>query len=303
MCGRWLRSDTEAMPATIELRRLGPYEIGAEIGRGATSQVFAGRHVGTGLEVAVKELLPGSTHPSVRARFLAEARLTASVSHRNVVYVHDFLQHDDGSALVLEHAKRGTLRQHVRGGLGLAQVGGVLEDVLAGLAALERRRILHLDVKPDNLLVTARGRTVIADFGAARTFDPVAHPADGTKDGTEDIVGTPAYLAPERVTRGRVGPWTDLYAVGTLAYVLLVGRAPFADSPDPVDVVRRQIHEPVPRVCDVVPGVSPLVADWIDWLVAKSPADRPHGAAEAWGGLEHVLTAVLGTSWRLAAGV
>lgn len=295
------------MATTAELRRVGPYEVGSEVGRGATSRVFAARHLGMARPVAFKQLRVGSDDPAAADRFLAEARLTASMDHPHVVFAHDYLEDESGAALVLEYAVRGSVRQHVRGGLGLAQAGGVLEDVLAGLAHLESRGIVHVDIKPDNLLVTASGRTVIADLGTARRCGPPRH-AEAQNDPEHDpweelVVGTPAYLAPELATGGRVGPWTDLYAVGSVAFALLVGRAPFAGSPDPVETVRRQLHDPVPRVSDLVPGMSPLVADWIEWLVAKDPSDRPPGAAEAWEGLERVLLAVLGPSWRLAAGL
>ena len=288
------------MLATSAARRVGSYEIGAEIGRGATSRVFAAQHVGMARRVAFKELslrADGDTSPG--ERFLTEARITASISHPNVVPAHDYVEHDGGAALVLEQAARGSLRHHIRQGLGLAQAGGVLEDVLAGLAQLESQEIVHLDLKPDNLLVTAAGRIKIADFGTARSCAPAE--LDAHDD--EFVIGTPHYLAPEQARCGRVGPWTDLYGVGTLAFEMLVGRAPYAGTTDPVEVVHRQLHDPVPRVCDLVPGMSPDVADWIGWLVAKAPADRPRSAAEAWDALGHVLADLLGPSWRLAAGL
>ena len=287
--------------ATAEARRVGPYEIGAEIGRGATSRVFVAQHVGMGRRVAFKELHVRADNRAAGARFLAEARITASISHPHVVPAHDYVEQDGGTALVLEHAPHGSLRRHIRHGLGLGQAGGVLEDVLSGLAQLETQRIRHLDIKPDNLLVTANGRIKIADFGSAQSDGPDR--VDPPDDDDVFVVGTPHYLAPERARCGRVGPSTDLYAVGMLTFEMLVGRAPFAGTRDPVDVVRQQLHDPVPRVCDLVPGMSLRVEDWIDWLVAKAPSDRPAAAAEAWEVLDRVLTDVLGPSWRHAAGL
>jgi serine/threonine protein kinase len=287
--------DVHARPT----RRVGPYEIGREIGRGAASRVFVARHLWLARTVAFKELhVSPSADPAAGQRFLREARITGSIDHPNVVAAHDYVEQAGVVGLVMEHVDRGSLRRHIRGGLGLAQAGSVLEDLLTGLTHLEHQRIVHLDIKPDNLLVTTSGAIKIADFGIAR----VLLPGDDNRDIPTEA-GTPQYLAPEQATGGRVGPWTDLYAVGTLAFELLVGRAPFADTRDPVDVVERQLREPVPRVCDLVPGMSEHMADWITWLVAKKPLDRPQTAAHAWGRLEELLTQTLGPSWRLEGGL
>ena len=292
------------MQATAAARRVGPYEIGAEIGRGSTARVFAAQHLGMARQVAFKELrLRAAGDTDAVQRFLTEARITASISHPHVVPAHDYVEQDGGgAALVLEHAPHGSLRQHIRRGLGLAQAGSILEDVLSGLGRLESQRVVHLDIKPDNLLVTAQGRIKIADFGTARWLETEEREGHDDRDDMH-VAGTPHYLAPEQARCGRLGPWTDLYAVGILAFEMLAGWAPFADTLDPVDVVARQLHDPVPRVCDLIPGMSPQVADWIAWLTAKAPADRPTAALEAWDGLDRVLTDELGPSWQLAGGL
>jgi hypothetical protein len=111
-------------------------------------------------------------------------------------------------------------------------------------------------------------------------------------------VGTPNYIAPEQAMARRLGPWTDLYSVGITAFELLVGRTPFGDTEEPMGIVLRQINEPVPRVRDVLPDVDPWISDWVGWLAAKAPADRPQSAAQAWDALEEALLRLLGPLWR-----
>lgn len=278
-------------------RRVGPYEIGDEIGRGAASRVFAARHLASAEWVAFKEFRsrPGTAHE--HERFLAEARILGSMDHPHVVSVRDVIEDHDTWALVMELVSGGSLRHHIRSGLGLAQAGRVLEDVLCGLGQLARHHVAHLDIKPDNLLVTSSGRVKIADFGVAQELPP------GRERVAVLLGGTPQYLAPEQAAGAPLGTWTDLYAVGILAFELLVGRPPYADTLDPVEVMDRHLHDRVPRVCDLVPGMSTAMADWIGRMVAKTPSDRPESAGVAWQDLETLLTEGLGCSWRLAAGL
>jgi serine/threonine protein kinase len=278
-------------------RRVGPYELRDEIGRGAASRVFAARHLRSAESVAFKEFRSRPGSPPERRRFRTEARILGSIDHPHVVTARDVIEDDNIWALVMELISRGSLRQHIRSGLGLAQTGRVLEDLLSGLGQLESQHVVHLDIKPDNLLVTSSGRIKITDFGVAQEVGP------GRERQAELIGGTPQYLAPEQAAGAPLGAWTDLYAVGILAFELLVGRPPFADTHDLVDIMDRHLHDRIPRVCDVLPGMSTAMADWIDRLVSKTPSDRPQSAEDAWDELDKLLTECLGSSWRLAAGL
>jgi hypothetical protein len=261
--------------------------------------VYVARQVDLDRRVALKELRAlGMLDPTSAQRFLREARLAGSLSHPNIVTVHEYFEHDGVPYIAMEYLAPGSLRPYI-GRLTPSQIAGVLEGLLAGLAHAERHGVVHRDIKPENLLVTLDGGIKIADFGIAKATGALETRSMLTAIGT--TVGTPNYIAPEQAMAGHLGPWTDLYAVGVTAFELLVGRTPFGDTEEPLGIVLRQINDPLPRVTDLVPTVDPRISDWVGWLGAKSPADRPQSAAQAWDALEEDLLRVLGPRGRREA--
>ena len=151
-------------------RTIGRYEIVREVGRGATAVVHLARQTDLDRNVALKELAGlRAADPDAVERFLRESRMAGSLSHPNIVTVYEYFQHDATAFIAMEYFERGSLRPYV-GRLGLEQVGGVLEGLLAGLAHAERRGIVHRDLKPENVMVTTEGSVKIADFGLAKTL-------------------------------------------------------------------------------------------------------------------------------------
>ena len=275
---------------------LGRYDVLREIGRGGMATVYLARQIDLDRLVALKELgALRDSDPSFAQRFLREARLAGSLSHPNIGTVYDFFELRGAPAIAMEYLRRGSLRPYV-GGLSLAQIGGVLEGLLAGLAHAERQRIVHRDLKPENLLLSDEGRVKIVDFGIAKATDDLQVGSFVTSTGI--AVGTPNYVAPEQAMAHEIGPWTDLYSVGIVAFELFVGRAPFADTPEPMAVLLRQVNEPVPPLSEIRRDVHLLVSDWIEWLVAKEISERPQSARQAWLDLEERLVAILGPRWQ-----
>jgi len=177
----------------------------------------------------------------------------------------------------------------------------VLEGVLAGLAGAEQRHIVHRDLKPENLLVTADGRVKIADFGIAKATNELRSAAALTSTGV--AVGTPNYMAPEQATAQGIGPWTDLYSVGVMAFEFFVGRPPFGDTDNALGVLLRQVNETIPSVNAIDPGIDARISDWIARMVAKEPVDRPRSAELAWDEIDDTFLALLGPRWRRQAGL
>ena len=175
----------------------------------------------------------------------------------------------------------------------------MLEGLLAGLAAAEQHGIVHRDLKPENLMVTSDGRVKIADFGIAKATTRMQTGAFLTATGT--TVGTPTYMAPEQAMAQEVGPWTDLYSVGCMAYELFTGRVPFHDSEAPMAILLRHVNEPIARGARTVADVDPEISDWIDRLLVKDPTARTQSADEAWEDLEEIIIGLLGPRWRREA--
>ena len=177
----------------------------------------------------------------------------------------------------------------------LPQIGGVLDGLLAGLAAAEQLGIVHRDLKPENLMVSSDGRVKIADFGIAKATQNTDTSAILTTTGA--TLGTPAYMAPEQAMAGDIGPWTDLYSVGCMAYEMFTGKPPFHDSGAPMMLLVRHVSEPLTPAREVA-GVEADISDWIERLTAKDPKQRPQSAVAASEEFEEILIGRLGPRWR-----
>ena len=277
------------------MRLVGRYEILREIGRGGMAIVYAARQPDLDRQVALKELSSfHATSAEFAHRFLRESRLAGSLNHPNIVTVHEYFEHGGTPYIAMELVPRGSLRPYVKR-LSLAQVGGVLEGILAALAHAETAGIVHRDLKPENVMVTADGRVKITDFGIAR-----ARQRAGTQyvTATGMTVGTPTYMAPEQAMAGEIGPWTDLYSVGILTYELILGNAPFTDSDAPVAILMRHVNERVPSPIEIEPTVDAGLSEWIDSLLVKDPRVRVRHALDAWESLEEIIVRLLGPLWR-----
>jgi serine/threonine-protein kinase len=257
--------------------------------------VYKARQEEPARTVAVKELVSSmSDDARLGERFIAEARTAAALSHPNIVIVHDYLDHGGSAYIVMEYFERGCLRPLVRS-LTLAQFAGVFEGVLAGLAEAERLGIVHRDLKPENLLVSDIGEVKIGDFGLAKA---VSEGPGGGLTVAGMVLGTPAYMAPEQAMDTSLGPWTDLYSAGVIAYELLVGQVPFPETGSQVSVLLKHVQELPPPPRALRPELDPELAGWLLWMLAKSPAERPANAEAAWLALEDIVLRILGARWR-----
>jgi serine/threonine protein kinase len=281
------------------MKTVGRYEILREVGRGGMAMVYLARQTDLDRFVALKEL--GAFHasdPSFAQRFLRESRVAGSLSHPNICTVHDYFEHEGTPYIAMEYIERGSLRPYV-GTMNLAQIGGVLEGLLAGLAHGEQHGIVHRDLKPENLMVTSDGRVKIADFGIAKATNQMQTGAFLTATGT--TVGTPTYMAPEQAMAQEIGPPTDLYSVGCMAFEMFTGRVPFHDTEAPMAILLRHVNEQIPSVKSVDPKIDQEISDWIDRLLVKDPTKRTQNANDAWDEFEEIIIGLLGPRWRREA--
>src|SRR3954447_14748370 len=282
--------DQDAVAAALPL-----YEVEGELGHGAWGVVLAGRHRQLGRDVAIKQL-PRSfaNDPAVRSRFIAEARLLASLEHPHVVPLYDFVEHDGLCLLVMERLTGGTLWSRARAGNVTAQNScAVTLATLSALHYAHQRGVLHRDVKPENLMFSAKGDLKVTDFGIAKVVGGAATVA--TRAG--DVLGTPAYMAPEQAMGAELSPATDVYAVGTVLYELLSGRLPFPEDSNPVAMLYRHVHEDPEPLIRIRPDVPLAVVEVIDRTLARDPNDRYHDAEEFAVALAEAAVRSWGPGW------
>jgi serine/threonine protein kinase len=269
--------------------RIGAYEVVRLIARGGMATVYEAYQPTLDRSVALKRLDLRSSDPMQTERFIQESRMSAAFNHPNIVTVFDFFEDDGVPYIAMEYLPRGSLRDCIEH-LSLAQIFGVVENVLKALAHAQEEGVAHRDLKPENVLLTRTGAVKIADFGIAKAYynSTVQFSATGM------AIGTPTYMAPEQATSAAVGPATDLYALGVMTYEMLSGAPPFAGGDSPVSVMYKHVAEPPPPLEDC----DPRVAAWVMRLLAKAPDDRPAGAVEAWREIEPTIVDLLGPFWR-----
>ena len=247
------------------------YRLRERLGQGGMSIVWRADDDVLGREVAVKVLsavLAGDPHQ--RRLIRDEARAAARLRHANVVAVYDYGEFTDAggttSFVVMELADGRTLADMLTGGRLPWQVATLVgAQVAAALAAAHADGIVHRDVKPANVMVTSAGVKLL-DFGISA--------AVGTLDGADgQLLGTPAYLAPERIEGAPVRPATDVYALGLLMYLALAGQMPWRASTVTQMVKAHVYAKPAPL--PAIPGLPPTVARLVSRCLAKRPADRP----------------------------
>jgi len=262
----------------------GRYRVDARIARGGMATVYLGADTRLERTVALKIAHPELAHDAdfVR-RFIDEARAVAKLSSPNVVAVYDQGAEGDILFLAMEYVPGRTLRALLteHGRLSPREALDVIEGVLAGLAAAHASGIVHRDVKPENVLITAGHAVKVADFGLARAAAKAGH----TKTGV--IIGTAAYIAPEQVTQSTSDARTDVYAAGVMLFELLTGVQPHTGE-TPLAVAHKHVNEVVPAPSSIVPGLPPALDALVALATSRNPDLRPADA----GQFLHAITEV-----------
>ncbi len=277
------------------------YEIGGELGRGAFGIVVAGRHRQLGRDVAIKQLVPGLvSDPSVRLRFLAEAKVLASIDSPHIVPVYDYIEHDDACILVMERLGGGTVwSRFVDRGFDQRSACVITMVACSGLSAAHLHGVLHRDMKPENVLFGEDNALKVTDFGIARVLgedDTLA-----TREG--EILGTPAYMAPEQASGADLAPTTDVYAAGVMLYELLSGRLPYPEDGGSLATVLRHINEDATPLADVAQAVPRPLSEVVMQALARDPADRFASAEEFGVAIGRAASASWGAGWLERTGI
>jgi eukaryotic-like serine/threonine-protein kinase len=263
----------------------GRYRLESKLGSGGMSTVYLARDETLERWVAVKVLHREiSDQPDQLERFRREARAVAQLSHPNVVAVIDAGEDGGYPYIVFEYVPGETLKARIDsvGRLPLDEAAAYAIEIGRGLAAAHAQKLIHRDVKPQNVLIDAEGRAKVTDFGIARSLE-----SDGlTKTGR--VLGTTDYVSPEQAMGHDVDPRSDIYSLGVLLYEMLTGEPPFK-AETVVGVAMKHVNEPMPDTQAHRSDASAALARVVENATSKDPAKRYRNMNEMLAELEAAL--------------
>jgi ELWxxDGT repeat protein len=261
----------------------GPYRLIRKLGAGGMGTVYEAQEERLGRRVAVKFIHPHLLERAdLRARFDWEARTAARVEHPNVVRVYRVDAWEGQPVIEMQYVVGTSLRDILRSGpLTPEQSAQLLAQLLEALAACHAQHIVHCDLKPGNLIISAEEHLWLTDFGVAQALHPVAETTGETAASKHTAIGgTTWYMPPEAFQGAAPSPAWDLYAAGMVAYEMIAGRPPFTTS-DPAEWVKIIATQDAPALATYVPRISRELSALIAALVARDPAGRPADTAAA----------------------
>jgi serine/threonine protein kinase len=263
----------------------GRYRLDSKLGSGGMSTVYLAMDEVLDRPVAIKLLHREiSEEADQLERFRREARAAARLSHPNLVGVIDAGEDDGRPYIVFEYIKGRTLKRRLQeeGRLPVDEAVAYAIEIGRGLTAAHARKLVHRDVKPQNVLIDPDGRAKVTDFGIARSLEQKGMTATGR------VLGTTDYVSPEQAMGEDVDERSDVYSVGVVLYEMLTGDVPFRAETQ-VGVAMKHVNEPMPDVQSKRPEVSASVAAVVDRATTKDPRDRYGTVAEMVRDLEQTL--------------
>lgn len=291
--------------------RVNAYIVERELARGGMGRVYLARDERLNRLVALKAVAPELTEPRERERLRREARAAGALAHPGICTIYALEEVDDAVFIASEYVDGQSLRSEIDlGRLPTPEsVDQAARQLADALAHAHERGVLHRDLKPDNVMRTRDGRLKIIDFGLARhDDDPAGTDAHLTQPST--LLGTPAYMAPERLTGGGADARSDLFSLGVLLYEYAAGTHPFS-APSPLTTMARVVDGAAVPLSEQRPEVDAPLAAAVDRLMARVPADRfpsatallaaldtdappaPHGRLARWWRTHHAAVIVL----------
>jgi serine/threonine-protein kinase len=270
-----------AAPATLQFQNieefkkgdlwLDRYRIDREIGRGAMGRVMLATD-----EMVGENLILKFMHPELTAeegsleRFVREVRYSRKVSHPNVIRVHDMLSHDGLSAISMEYFLSRGIDEFLKEKKYFEATEGlkILYQVASGMAAAHDQEVIHRDLKPSNILMDDKGLVKIVDFGIASASTQ----SDSTLTKAGSIIGTPAYLSPERARGFEADNRADIYALGIIAYCMFCGKLPYIG--EPMSLLYQHIEGKAKPMHEVRDTVNPRISLLVQKMMAVDVEDR-----------------------------
>jgi serine/threonine-protein kinase len=248
------------------------YSIEREVGRGGMATVYLVRELKRGQLVALKVLHPELAATLGTERFLREIRITANLNHPHILRLLDSGEVGGFLYYVMPYVEGETLRDLMnrRGRLPVEEVLRIVDQVAGALAHAHRHHIVHLDVKPENVLLT-EGNALVADFGIGKAVCDVCEHGEGTM--VETVAGTPAYMSPEQAMAETVDARSDVYGLACVMYEMLAGKPPFKGASVQATLLLHATAT-IPSVRVTIPELPARLDEALQKAMAKSPVDR-----------------------------
>lgn len=253
-------------------KKLKDFFILRRIGRGAMADVYLAQQLSLGRQVALKVLNPElARDPNYVRRFDHEARAAAALVHGSIVQIYEVGQENGVHYIAQEYVAGRNLGEVIRtsGSIAPQLTLDILRQVAAALAKAASQGIVHRDIKPENIMLAKSGEVKVADFGLARVQGEGA--AQLTQVGV--TMGTPLYMSPEQIEGRQLDARSDIYSLGVTAYHMLTGQPPFTGD-SPLAVAVQHLNQPAVPLATRRPDVPGRLAQFIDRMMAKHPADR-----------------------------
>ncbi len=278
-------------------QQLGNYRIERRLAQGGFGEVYLGEHIHLGVQAAIKVLNAQLIQNDVE-QFRTEARTIARLIHPNIIRILEFGVEGSTPFLVMDYAPNGTLRQrHPKNSqVPLLTIVSYVQQIASALQFAHDQRLIHRDVKPENMLLGRNGEVLLSDFGIALIAQSTRYQGD------QDMAGTIGYMAPEQI-QAHPRPASDQYALGITVYEWLTGDRPFHGSFTEIAV--KHSVAPPPPLREKLPGISPDVEHVVMTALAKDPQQR-FGSVLAFAKAleqashEHMQTAVFGSTKLLS---
>jgi serine/threonine protein kinase/formylglycine-generating enzyme required for sulfatase activity len=268
-------------------KEVGGCLIEGKLGQGGMGAVYRARQVSLQREVAIKVINEAyMANDMAKARFEREAQAVAQITHPNIVQVHDLGKTDDGSYyIVMEMVEGGTVSDVMKAQKILREREAleITRQAAAGLQAAADKSIIHRDIKPDNLMLTTKGQVKVADFGLAKNTE-----ATGQLTHSGQIMGTPAYIAPEQADGRKADNRSDIYSLGATLFAIATGTMPYAGE-TAIAIVMQHINAPTPEPKERNPELSDRTCAIIKRMMEKDPAMRYQSAEQVIHDIDVIL--------------
>jgi serine/threonine protein kinase len=263
-------NDLDVLLPLVREATQGDYEIIRELGRGGMAAVYLATDLSLNRKVAIKTMLPDLiVRPSMVQRFKREAQLAAGLSHPHIIQIHSVKETKRLVYFVMKFIEGRSVESILseRGALDIDTARLILQQAGSALSFAHHRGVIHRDIKPANIMIDENGWAVVTDFGIAKIEDANQLTATGT------AIGTPHYMSPEQFHNKPVTGASDQYALGVVAYEMLIGRKPF-DGGTVAEIITQQLFKEPPDVRADRADLPAGVAETIIRMLAKEPDKR-----------------------------